>query len=86
MLLTMGITHQIFDVLHFIMKSIHVMHRRTFSTLTTLSYGNCFIFNFDNDTGSSRSVSLPGPEYGLTLVLNLEQEQYGTINEAAGAR
>ena len=34
----------------------------------------------------NESVSLPGPGYGLTLVLNLEQEDYGDITETTGAR
>ena len=48
-------------------------------------YGNCFIFNFLSNR-SSETVALPGPGYGLTLVLNLEQEDYVDITEAAGAR
>ena len=37
--------------------------------------------DFDSET-----VALPGPGYGLTLVLNLEQEDYGDLTETAGAR
>ena len=29
---------------------------------------------------------LPGPGYGLSLVLNLQRGDYGSITEAAGAR
>ena len=58
---------------------------RSFETLPTPSYGNCFVFNF-NAGNPSLSTVLPGPGYGLSLVLNLEQEFYGGITEAAGAR
>ena len=57
------------------------------------SYGNCYSFNFDPinlfkfvDLKASESVVLPGPGYGLSLVLNIEQEQYGGITETEGAR
>ena len=54
---------------------------RTFWSYSTASYGNCFTFNTDlggisNDSESSTfnwSTSLPGPNHGLSLVLNLEQ-------------
>ena len=50
-------------------------------------YGNCFVFNsLMNEDSDSETVALPGPDNGLTLVLNLEQEDYGDITEAAGAR
>ena len=59
----------------------------------TSSYGNCFSFNFDitnlmehNDLKASESVAIPGPGYGLSLVLNIEEEHYGGITEAEGAR
>ena len=29
---------------------------------------------------------MPGPGYGLSLVLNIEQEEYGGITQAEGAR
>ena len=58
---------------------------RSFETLPTPSYGNCFVFNF-NAGHRPLSTVLPGPGYGLSLVLNLEQEFYGGITEAAGAR
>ena len=35
---------------------------------------------------ASESVALPGPGYGLSLVLNIEQEQYGGISQNEGAR
>ena len=64
----------------------------------TSSYGICYSFNFDSinvfklesgldvDLKASESVVLPGPGYGLSLVLNIEQEQYGGITETEGAR
>ena len=58
---------------------------RSFEIWPTPSYGNCFVFNF-NPENPSLSTVLPGPGYGLSLVLNLEQEFYGGITEAAGAR
>ena len=66
---------------------------RTFLPWPTSSYGNCYSFNFDtinlfqfDDLKASASVVLPGPGYGLSLVLNIEQEQYGGITETEGAR
>ena len=57
------------------------------------SYGNCYSFNFDvmdmlglEREKASESVALPGPGYGLSLVLNIEQEQYGGISQNEGAR
>ena len=50
------------------------------------SFGNCFIFNIIRNGSASKSTVLPGPGYGLSLVLNLEQEHYGKTNEAEGIR
>ena len=46
-------------------------------------YGNCYAFNFGE---ASRSVAIPGPGYGLSLVLNIEKEHYGGVTEAEGVR
>ena len=46
-------------------------------------YGNCYAFNYGN---VSRSVAIPGPGYGLSLVLNIEKEHYGGVTEAEGVR
>ena len=67
-----------------------VLYQKFFSTFApwgpTGSYGNCFVFNFQLAKSTSESVSMPGPGYGLTLVLNIEQEEYGGITQAEGAR
>ena len=68
----------------FVLLLSHII-LRTLSTWTSPMYGNCFVFNSFN-LNSSKSVALPGPGYGLTLVLNLEQEHYGGITPSAGAR
>ena len=66
---------------------------RTFILWSSPSYGNCYSFNFNivnllkHERGkASESVALPGPGYGLSLVLNIEQEQYGGISQNEGAR
>ena len=66
---------------------------RTFSMWGSPSYGNCYSFNFDivnllelEREKASESVALPGPSYGLSLMLNIEQEQYGGISHYEGAR
>ena len=57
---------------------------------TTAEYGNCYGFNiWPLSLGfqeASESVAKAGPGYGLSLVLNIEQEHYGGITEAEGAR
>ena len=57
----------------------------------TPSYGNCFTFNSainDKDTnGGERVSSMAGPNFGLDLVVNIEQSKYmATVTESAGAR
>jgi hypothetical protein len=46
----------------------------------TASYGNCFTFNTnlnsDDPLGGLRMSSMTGPKFGLSLVLNIEQDQY----------
>ena len=66
---------------------------RTFPLWSSSSYGNCYSFNFDvinllNQTNlkESESSAIPGPGYGLSLVLNIEEEHYGGITETEGAR
>ena len=60
---------------------------RTFTLWGSTSYGNCYSFNFKlGGKKASESVALPGPGYGLSLVLNIEQEQYGGISQNEGAR
>ena len=44
------------------------------------------MFNMKRDGNASASTVLPGPGYGLSLVLNLEQEHYGNETEAEGIR
>ncbi|XP_020604471.1 amiloride-sensitive sodium channel subunit alpha-like [Orbicella faveolata] len=55
------------------------------------AYGNCYVFN--GGTTESRldtkvlKSSEPGPSYGLSLELNIEQEQYiGALTPEAGVR
>ena len=55
-------------------------------TYFTPSYGNCFIFNFKRNGSNSESSVLPGPVYGLSLVLNLELENYRAGAESEGVR
>ena len=57
---------------------------------STADYGNCYIFNLGplllGVQEASKSVAKAGQGYGLSLVLNIEQEHYGDITEAEGAR
>ena len=63
-----------------------------FYTSNHASFGNCFTFNTalnDNDPlGGERVTSLTGPNFGLDLVLNIEQSKYmvGGVTPSAGAR
>ena len=57
----------------------------------TPSYGNCFTFNSainEKDTyGGERKSSMAGPNFGLDLVVNIEQSKYmAKVTESAGAR
>ena len=57
----------------------------------TPNYGNCFSFNALSETDpqqQKRRTAFPGPDFGLSLVLNLEQLQYmrKSLTKAAGAR
>ena len=63
-----------------------------FYTSNHASFGNCFTFNTalnDNDPlGGERVTSLTGPNFGLDLVINIEQSKYmtGGVTPSAGAR
>ena len=63
-----------------------------FYTSNHASFGNCFTFNTalnDNDPlGGERVTSLTGPNFGLDLVINIEQSKYmiGGVAPSAGAR
>ena len=61
-----------------------------FESVTSATYGACYSIN-SNLSGEATSLwqsSLPGPNLGLTIVLNLEQLQYmqAGITKSAGAR
>ena len=72
----------------------HLQNCHTFRTLifwgATAQYGNCYSFNLGplllGVQEASTSVEKAGPGNGLSLVLNIEQEHYGGITEAEGAR
>ena len=63
-----------------------------FYVTNTPSYGNCFTFNSainDQDTyGGDRVSSMAGPNFGLDLVIDIEQSKYMAkgVTESAGAR
>ena len=56
------------------------------------SYGNCFTFNSaindEDDHGGNRATSMAGPNFGLDLVIDLEQAKYmkNGATQSAGAR
>ena len=58
--------------------------------MTSATYGACYSIN-SNISGNAKTLwrsSLPGPDLGLTIVVNLEQNQYlqQGITKSAGAR
>ena len=63
-----------------------------FFEIGSANYGNCYTFNSnqsDVDTlGGKRKSTLPGPNMGLTIVINLEQSEYmkNGLTSSAGAR
>ena len=65
---------------------------RNFYITNTASFGNCFTFNsalnVNDPFGGERVSSLTGPNFGLDLVINIEQSQYmvGGVTSSAGAR
>ena len=61
-----------------------------FENVTSATYGACYSIN-SNLSGDATSLwrsSLPGPDLGLTIVVNLDQVQYlqNRITKSAGAR
>ena len=58
----------------------------------TPTYGNCFTFNAamneQDSYGGKRVSSMAGPNFGLDLVINIEQSKYlgAGITQSAGAR
>ncbi len=54
--------------------------RRNFHLSNSPAYGNCYTFNTrlnpEDDLGGKRVTSLTGPNYGLSVVVNVEQEKY----------
>ena len=50
------------------------------------SYGNCFVFNSGKENAISEYVALPGLAHGLSLVINMESEEYGMITRSEGIR
>ena len=52
-----------------------------FKTINVANYGNCFMFNSEynnkNDKIAGQRVSsLTGPSFGLTLVIELDEDNY----------
>ena len=60
--------------------------------MMTATYGNCYSFNYEfnqhDKMKGKRQLSLTGPSYGLSLVLNLDQGNYMQkgYSKQAGAR
>ncbi len=58
----------------------------------TPNYGNCFTFNSELNTGDQyagkRICSMTGPQFGLEMVINIDQGNYmtGGQTQQAGAR
>ena len=58
----------------------HPWHSSEFEVINTATYGNCFIFNYAKNSMDSlngrRKSSLTGPDFGLRLVMNMQQDHY----------
>jgi hypothetical protein len=55
----------------------------------TANYGNCYIFNTALLDLQPANIALPGPTYGLSMVLNIEQKHdymRNGLTQAAGGR
>ncbi|XP_007903981.2 amiloride-sensitive sodium channel subunit beta [Callorhinchus milii] len=64
----------------------HPCDLRNFTRLFHPTYGNCYIFNWGS-SGSVLTVSNPGAEFGLKVVLDISQEDYNPfLSMAAGAK
>ena len=53
--------------------------KRQFWSNNVPNYGNCYTFNTylsEDDLGGTRVASLTGPDFGLSLILNIEQTNY----------
>ena len=61
------------------LKKVFVFSRQ-FYLINTASYGNCFVFNYarnlEDFLNGYRTSSLTGPDFGLRLVLNIQQDVY----------
>ena len=67
-----------------------VLLSSNFENVSSATYGACYSIN-SNLSGEATSLlrsSLPGPDLGLTIVVNLDQVQYlqNRITKNAGAR
>ena len=53
-----------------------------------MKYGNCFTFNSYKNSGALLTSSLPGENFGLTVVLDIQQYKYlvNGLTQSAGAR
>ena len=65
-------------ILYFLTHSFRV--RSLFFITNSPQYGNCFTFNSQfnriDANGGYRTNMLTGPDFGLTMVLNVEQNKY----------
>ena len=63
-----------------------------FFTIASANNGNCYTFNSNlskvDSLGGKRKSSMPGPNMGLSMVINLEQAEYmlNGLTPSAGAR
>ncbi|XP_066432512.1 amiloride-sensitive sodium channel subunit beta isoform X1 [Eleutherodactylus coqui] len=49
---------------------------RNFTHIYHQDYGNCYIFNWGQEGQELKFSTNPGPEFGLKMVLDIEQEEY----------
>lgn len=79
--------HQLEDLLLSCEYSGYSCNASDFEHFYNNVHGNCFIFNSGWGNVTVENSHKPGPQYGLTLVLNVEQDDYiGDLAESAGVR
>ncbi|XP_076335155.1 epithelial sodium channel subunit alpha-like isoform X1 [Tachypleus tridentatus] len=57
-----------------------------FSRFLTFHYGNCYTFNYQNDSDEPLMTQSIGPNSGLSLELDLEVDEYTVLSPSLGFR
>ncbi|ESO09376.1 hypothetical protein HELRODRAFT_168357 [Helobdella robusta] len=58
-----------------------------FTTMYNIRYGNCYTFNAAEEGKPLKTINYPGPNNGLSIIFNVEQDEYiGEVTQYAGLR